>query len=331
MLSTGEDVPRGHSVQARVLLVEVPVGAISEQGLTDCQDDAAQDLYAEAMAGFLHWLAPRYDDARKTLPKMIAEWRSTLYREGHRRTPEIIANLLVGLHYFTEFAVSIGAMTEEERGAMARRGRTVLMELMPTQAEHHGEEEPVTRFRSLLRAALVRGEAHVAFWDDGSQPALDECMPLGWQKRCTGVDEDNCEKYSFVPQGKLVGWVDNDALFLDPESAYTAAQGLATRQRQPLGVSKRMLWRHLDEAGLLKAKSPGRGSFYRQRVEGLRRDTIALGTSFVVERDSLEVPEVPPPQPEGPTTAELFWSAVLFQFAKKLEQIFKKLEHFLSV
>jgi hypothetical protein len=43
IVSTGEDLPPGHSVLARVLVVEVCRGDVNREVLTDCQRDAAAD------------------------------------------------------------------------------------------------------------------------------------------------------------------------------------------------------------------------------------------------------------------------------------------------
>jgi Domain of unknown function (DUF927) len=114
VLSTGEDVPRGQSLQARLMVVEVPqngVGALDWQKLTDCQGKAAAGCYAQAMAGFIRWLAPQYREVRQGLREEIAALRQQAYQSGqHRRTPDMVANLAVGLHYFLTFAQEVGAV-----------------------------------------------------------------------------------------------------------------------------------------------------------------------------------------------------------------------------
>ena len=62
ILSTGEDIPRGQSLRSRILVLEVETGAVNWERLSVCQQDAAAGLYAQALAAFVRWLAPRYDD-----------------------------------------------------------------------------------------------------------------------------------------------------------------------------------------------------------------------------------------------------------------------------
>jgi Domain of unknown function (DUF927) len=57
ILSTGEDVPRGKSLRARVFILELSPKALDWERVTRCQQDANEGLYAQAMAGYLQWLA----------------------------------------------------------------------------------------------------------------------------------------------------------------------------------------------------------------------------------------------------------------------------------
>ncbi len=78
IVSTGEDVPKGQSLKARLLATELPrqgPDTVDWQMLTACQRDTAKGLYAQAMAGFLRWLAPRYDIVMAGLREAVAALR----------------------------------------------------------------------------------------------------------------------------------------------------------------------------------------------------------------------------------------------------------------
>ena len=75
ILATGEEKPSGESLIARMLLVEVAPGDIGPQRLSACQRDAAGGLYAQAMAGYIQWLAPRLDDVRAEMSAAHARYR----------------------------------------------------------------------------------------------------------------------------------------------------------------------------------------------------------------------------------------------------------------
>ncbi len=60
ILMTGEDIPRGHSVRARSLIVEVAPGDINVGMLTECQRAGHGGLLATAVAGLVRWIAGDY-------------------------------------------------------------------------------------------------------------------------------------------------------------------------------------------------------------------------------------------------------------------------------
>ena len=53
ILSTGEDIPSGWSLRARMLIIEVAAGDVDRDVLTRCQRDAAAGRYAAAMSAYL--------------------------------------------------------------------------------------------------------------------------------------------------------------------------------------------------------------------------------------------------------------------------------------
>ena len=57
LYGTGEDLPHGESLQARIWITDYATGDVDFQKLKTCSKDAAAGLYAEAMAAFLQWYA----------------------------------------------------------------------------------------------------------------------------------------------------------------------------------------------------------------------------------------------------------------------------------
>src|SRR5262249_49296200 len=87
ILSTGEDIPRGQSIRARLLILELSKKSIESAALTEwksienaalteCQNNAQAGLFAEAMGAYVRWLAGRYDDARNQFERLVVEHRS---------------------------------------------------------------------------------------------------------------------------------------------------------------------------------------------------------------------------------------------------------------
>ena len=108
-LSTGEDIPRGQRLRARVVMIEVSAADVDWTRLAGCQREAANGLYARAMAGFLRWLGPRHEQIRDALPRDIAELQAKAHSEGqHRRAVANVASLAVGIRHWLRFAQDSG-------------------------------------------------------------------------------------------------------------------------------------------------------------------------------------------------------------------------------
>jgi hypothetical protein len=260
MISSGEDLLQGHSLQARVVILDFPRDGMDWAKLSACQSDAAEGLYAQAMAAYLQWLAPRYEAIQRALPNKIRELRQEFSSAAqHQRTPEAIANLLVGLSNFLEFAQEVGALTAAECKGTWDLARVVLEAVAHAQAGHHDDDKPAQRFLALLRGALTSGKTHIA--DIGGHAPRSCPAAFGWRASEKGVppgDRDAAVAMGWTPLGDLIGWVEGDNLYLEPESTYRMVQVMARDQQQPLPITKRMLQKSLYEAGMLKSTDKGK-------------------------------------------------------------------------
>jgi hypothetical protein len=295
ILSTGEDVPPGQSLRGRALVLEVSKDDVPLARLTPHQRAAAAGLYAQAMAAFVRRLAPRYAELRERLPAERAELRDrAMTGTGSARTPGIVADLALGLRCFLDFARAAGALTDAERTALDGRGWRALVEAADAQAEHVQAVEPTAVFLRLLAAALASGRAHVA-----GPRGLEPCNAGAWGWYGQEYQASNDETYlHWRPQGRRIGWVEGEALYLEPEASYAAAQDLARDQGDGLSVSPRTLHRRLHERGLLRAvEGQGGKTRYtvRRTLDGRRRDVL-----FLCAADLTPSPASAPSAPNGP-------------------------------
>jgi hypothetical protein len=297
ILSTGEEVPPGQSLRGRVLVLEVSRGDVPLAALTPHQRTAAAGRYAEALAGFVRWLAPQYGELTARLPGERAELRDRACTEGHARTAGIVADLMLGLRLFLDFALAVGALTREGRAELARRGWEALQAAGAAQAEQGRDAEPTALFLRLL-AGAIGTTANVA-GPDGREPG-GRPEAWGWYLRTYGVGEN--ERTDWYAHGKRVGWVEGGDLYLEPEASYAAAQELAHRQGDALPVSPRTLHRRLHERGLLlSVEAHGGKTRYavRRTLEGRRRDVLHLRADTLSPSASApSAPTDPNPQQE---------------------------------
>ena len=283
ILSTGEESPRGQSLQARMLQNDVVQGDVDVERLTECQRDAAAGLYAQTLAAFVRWVAPQYEALKEKMRSEVEEKRALAFRHGqHRRTPGIVAELAVALSWFLRFAHQAGAVTAREVKAYEARCEEALGIAAGKQTDDQQAEQPTRKFLRLLAAAIASGRAHVA-GVEGGVPAIGATledrvlnpigMAWGWRSDRAGLWE---------PQGQRVGWLDGDNLYLEPNASYAVAQTLARDQADGLPVGPRTMWKRLREERLLFIENEKRGSTVRKSLAGVsERPVLHLLASSV--------------------------------------------------
>lgn len=288
-LSTGEDVPRGQSLRARMLILELAPGRLDWRKLSGCQKDAADGLFAQAMAGFVQWLASRYEKLCSELKEEYAVLREAASTSTqHRRTPGIIADLAVGLRCFLLFANEVGALSEAEVEELWVQGWRALGEAAAVQSRHQVAGEPTRRFRELLSAAVASGRAHIAE-PGGDRPKT----PEAWGWRLGHVGTGDYEREEWRPQGECVGWIADKELYLQPDAAYAAVQKQGRDSDDALTVTTTTLRKRLHERGLLKSIDQKRQVLtVRRTLAGQRRDVLHLRGDF------LSTPSTRPDQPD---------------------------------
>jgi hypothetical protein len=286
IVSTGEDVPKGQSIRARMLTCELGPDDLDWGHLSRCQAEAGEALYAKALAAFVQWLAGRRSELLESQRRWLPELRSAAAKSAdHRRTPEIAANLAIGWRAFLWFAESAGALTADERERMWRRTWVAIGCAVSAQGAHQHEAEPAQRFLELLRSAVASGRAHVA-GPDGCKPA--DGGAWGWRPS---------RGQGWEPKGDRVGWLaDGGHLYLDSDAAYAATQRLAQEVGDRLAVTPQTLRRRLNEGGLLASVDSSRQVLTVRRVlEGQRRDVLHLSTA------TLSLASTPPEGEVGPS------------------------------
>jgi hypothetical protein len=276
ILSTGEDIPRGQSLRARLLTLELSPGEVDLGKLTQCQADAAAGKYAMAMAGYLQWLAPKIEGIRQRLPGKVAGLRSEHATEGqHGRTPGIAADLFIGIDYFLRFAEECRAISHEERKDYLGRTKAALATAVAEQVENLEAAEPTSHFLRLIAAALTSGRAHVAS-SHGNRPR-NAAAAWGWHKVGAG---------DWAPQGKRIGWLHGEDLYLSPDAAFAEAQKLAAEQGETLPIAEKTLWKRCRERGLLVSFESGRCTI-RHTIDGMRRYCVHFRAKSVYGRAEL--------------------------------------------
>jgi hypothetical protein len=255
VISSGEDLPAGHSIRARVLILETEPGMMKWDEVTKLQTQAKTGALASAMAGYLRWLAPQVGALPRGLSDRLGELRG-MFQASHKRTTDQAVQLLMGGEFFLRFAQAVGALNESQARSLEARFRKALGTVAESQTEAQAASDPVRRFLS--------GRAHLEGTADRKPEHAER---LGWSRQ-TGAPPDE-----LYPKGRCIGWEDagKGLLYLEPAACYAEVQLFAGSEGDSLPVTKGTLWKRLREKGLIEIeeanrypkKVPGRGQGHR--------------------------------------------------------------------
>ena len=272
ILSTGEDTPRGKSLNARLVLLRFPKGAMDWKKLSVCQERAASGEFAAAASGFVQWLSNRLHDVQQEMrnQRFIQRGRVSEPSCLHMRTPENLDALHFGLATFLNFAQSVGAISQAEAQALVGRAEAAFRETEIGEARKHIDTEPSRIFLRLIRSAITMGKAYLAA-PNGAAPEGEK--PWGW---CVSAGTN--EKQG---RGTKIGWVKDDDVFLLPDAAHAVACRLAQEQGEVLPGSVDAIKRDLKEQGLLaKTDEKRRTIAVRRTLEGEVQDVLFIKYGF---------------------------------------------------
>jgi hypothetical protein len=292
LLATAEELPRGHSVHARVFTCEIRDGDISREKLTACQQDAAAGLYAGAMAAsFIAWLAPRLSDARVEFDRLRHEARAAL-QYSHPRTSDICAQLTATFSIFIAYLLEAAVVDDTQAARLQARIGSALKQVADAQAHYGAGAEPTAAFLRLLGSALGSGGAHLADRAGAAPDGREQAC--GWRSKQIGYGAN--ERTEWQSEGPRIGWIDRDDLYLDRDASYRAAQAMAADGSR-IEVSPTTLARRLRDRVLLVSIDQARETLtVRHTIEGRQRDVLhirasALGCSPSPKPDK---PDEPP-------------------------------------
>lgn len=286
ILGTGEDIPTGYSIRARMVLLELGKGEVDANLLAAYQDGAEGTHLSTMTASFVRWIAANFEQARQGLAPAIHQLRHELRSaETHARTPDALAHLGAGWQLWIRFARETGSLPKNDAAALWQRVWATLRELGASQTEHLVQENPVQRFLDLLTGCIASGAAHVA-GPDGEEPMTPEAW--GWRMRIIGSGD--YARQEWQPQGRCVGWLDDSGLFLEPTAAFNSVQQFGNTSGTSLTVSATTLWKRMGEAGLLRSTEleTRNTRLVRRTFAGTRRKALHLAADVLV-----------PPAPPG--------------------------------
>lgn len=264
ILSTGEDIPEGHSMRGRMLILELAPNDITPAQLTKAQEH--RPAYSRFLASFIQWLS-KNPDFRTTFDSLANHERNALLGTGHTRTPTTIAQLLATLSFLILYARAHNFFDEHTLNQLEIIGRNALLNTANNQVEYLTTSDPVNAFRTAICTLMQTKKYHLKTKTGGIP---HDAAKYGWEVQ---------EKAGSVPDyhapGPRIGWVDlsSEELYLDPnvlDPIRKAANG-------QLAVTTQTLCKRLVEAGIIKRRDVARKrTTIRIQLEGIQQNVLAL-------------------------------------------------------
>ncbi len=282
ILSTGEELPGGHSLRARLFTVDVPQDSVDLLKLTECQ--ANRDAFSKALSGFVEWLASRLPGVRMEFQSNSKATRDLLNGDvSHGRTASLTGELLAGLQVFLRFCIEIGGITEDEFNRLMGRASVAMIKVARNQFGYLQDAEPAMMFVEQLGAALRSGGIHLVDRKTGSFPApKDLARAAGWRYQQGG-------NAGWKPCGPQVGWIDTEdkAVYLDPKVAFSEVVRSAGDASCRINVGDRTLWKALAERGLIASHDAGR-NLKKVRITSRSLSVLHLHLDDVIGSEGLD-------------------------------------------
>lgn len=293
--TSAEDLPRGHSNRARLVMVEVSRRLIDSRAKSEAyfsgEEKAGAGVYALALAAYVQAVAGHFQGVRSGSPAHLSRVRALapLFQGAHGRTGDAAAELAYGWEVFLSFAVSVGAVDEGEAWALWDRVTLALRDTAQGQGAHLADADPVARALTLLSGLLAQGRVYLEDLRRGGQPDPDAAHLCGWQRRTfTGHGGEEEETFSTKPGAVMVGYHGQEggqdwAYFL-PDGLHEALQRATQGQAGAALPDAAKLWANLRDrlhaAGLMKCEAEAggrvRATAKRKTPDGTRKHLLTL-------------------------------------------------------
>lgn len=223
IVSTGEQHPPGQSLVARILLLRLEKKIMNVSALSAAQSES--DRLPHALSGYINWLAPWVRCSEPILLQLFRHMRSQAKADGHRRIPEILAHLYIGLFFGTWYAETVGACSHIEAVELRGKGWCALLNLGDTQVRAVESERPTRRFFQVIFTLLSQSRAKL-------------------------LPRSNVRP----PEKETIGWYDDNLIYLMPEAAYETVSRFCRDCGETFVLRPERLRRELHDEGLLSGR-----------------------------------------------------------------------------
>ncbi len=195
VITTAENPLVGQSIVGRMIYVPVEPGQVikpndddhqKETPLDVAQRQAQSGLYAQAMAGYIRWLAGRWDTIADELPARIdsaTRAARNLFPSGQSRLVDYYGLLTETLRLLLAYAQEYGAIEQGEADNFLVAYQVKLVELLKSQGDRVASQSPVLKFWQALSDLLAQKKVYLAPKKERDFVPPDRADLIGWYDR----------------------------------------------------------------------------------------------------------------------------------------------------
>lgn len=179
LLCTGEELPPGYSINARLFQVEVDRKLFDMEALTRLQANAGR--LAHATRGYIEWLQPQLHELKGGLLEAMRVLRNELAGSTtHSRQAEAIANLYVAFDLYLQYAEAAAAIERARADELRGNALEALKTAASQQSRSLVEISPGEVFIEALSILLTQKK--VTFIERYDEPTVGEPEMIGWRQ-----------------------------------------------------------------------------------------------------------------------------------------------------
>lgn len=281
VMSTGEDTPEGHSVRARMLIMELSPGDIDPKILTKAQ--GVRENFVGAIAALAQYLCKNPIDLKDRAIKI----RNANLTIGHTRTPPMIGRLIATAEAVISWAIESGYVSKATGDKLKADATRSIMKAGENQSTFLEAADPVEMFLNAFRQVLQGTKGHIRTINGG---VPRDATMLGW------TEVGNGDIPTYKPNGPCIGWIDWDAdeVFLEVNVGFNEVKKAAGNE---MTLTKQTMIKRLKESGALTRTDDGRQrNTVRVTADGHPRLVLALAITKAIQTQ-----EVPSDEEVEPT------------------------------
>lgn len=269
ILSTGEDIPEGHSIRSRMFIIEIAPNDVDVKKLTIGQKN--RDILQIVLSAFIQFLATNKNEITTWFNNLREKYRNTFINQGHARTPGMVGDLIAAIEVFTLFALKQKAITQALADSIVKLAKEQIKQSSSNQMLHITESDPADIFIAELKNQIA---SKLVYFRSRSGGIPKSAETFGWTEETTRGDLP-----TYKPHGRQLGWVDwnDDELLLNADMAF---ETIKRQSRGAITLTKQTLYKRLREAGyIVRSDSNRNRNTIRSTCEGTTKNVLVLSLS----------------------------------------------------